>query len=95
MLSDHDRCNLCICEGHHFLSFFTLEGVFKKLMITLTEKEHPTEPEASQAQGEPLREPEGEEPEEKQTCDFANSVEWTFKEWCKNSLAQAGRPPKP
>ena len=49
----------------------------------------------SQAQSEPIREPDEKEPEEKEACDFTDLEEWTFKDWCRNSLAQARCPPKP
>ena len=29
MLPDQEQCNLCICEGHHPISFSTLRGAFR------------------------------------------------------------------
>ena len=37
----------------------------------------------------------GRNPKKSRLVTLPNSVEWTFKDWCKNSLAQAGLPPKP
>ena len=48
-----------------------------------------------QNQSDPVREPDDKGLKEEEVCGFANSLEWTFKNWCRISPAQAGRPPKP
>ena len=53
-------------------------------MVTLTEKDHPPEPEVNKAQREPIREPDEKEPDERGACAFCNLAEWTFKDQCRD-----------
>jgi hypothetical protein len=73
MLPDQEQCNLCICEGHHPISFSTLRGAFRELMDTLTKEDHHSKPEADQIQMESTRDSEEEEHKEKKACILCNS----------------------
>ena len=95
MLPDREQCKLLIFDGNLAPRFSILEGAFKRMRSTRIKRDHPPQPEVSQTRSEPVREPDEKEPEEKEACDFTILEEWTFKNWCKNSLAQAGLPPKP